>query len=291
MQIFERVCGGCFFENNYSKELEWKKNHLSNIFSFDIEIVPCDKREAYRNKAYIPVTINGIGFKKRGSWKKIVPIDGCALFGEKSFEAIKKLKKFMEDFKLAAWDLKKHLGFIRYIVLREGKFTGELMVNIITSNERDLPEEIINYFDADSIYWCVNDKISDISQGYAKKFWKNKFIKERLKDVFYLIGPNSFFQVNPYQTEKILDYISNFLEGKILDTYCGIGTFGIYAAKIGFEVSGFDIKEEATELAKENAIYNKVKANFFVKEDRKMSDFDCDTLIVDLRALDCIKNF
>ncbi|MEM4215027.1 MAG: 23S rRNA (uracil(1939)-C(5))-methyltransferase RlmD [Candidatus Pacearchaeota archaeon] len=274
-------CGGCSLQNlSYEEQLELKERKLKEIFGKEIEIIPSRKIYDYRNRIDIPITVNGIGFKKRGSWKDIVPIEKCEIFGKKSKKAIVELKKFMEDFKLEPWDLEKHKGFLRYIVLRESKFCEELMINLITS-QGELPEPI-DYFKAESLYWCINDKITDISIGQIKKFWKNQFIKEKMNGIIYLIGPNSFFQANPYITKELIREVYNLVKNEnVLDAYCGIGTFSLYLAKKGLKVSGFDNDKEAIELAKKNAEINKVKANFFLEEDRKIKELDCETLIVD----------
>lgn len=279
--IYFGNCGGCSLQNlDYEKQLELKEKKLKEIFGFEIEIEPSTKVYGYRNRIDIPITVDGIGFKKKGSWREIVSIEKCELFGNKGGKAIKELKKFIENFKLEPWDLVKHKGFLRYIVLRESKFCKELMINLITS-QGNLPEPI-NYFKADSIYWCINDKITDISIGRVKKFWKNQFIKEKMNGITYLIGPNSFFQANPYVTKNIIKEVYELVENEnVLDAYCGIGTFSLYLAKKGLNVRGFDNDKEAIEIALKNSEINKLNVSFSLEEDRKIKEIGCETLVVD----------
>ncbi|RLF89139.1 23S rRNA (uracil-5-)-methyltransferase RumA, partial [Thermococci archaeon] len=171
--------------------------------------------------------------------------------------------------------------FLRYMVLREGKFTGEVMVNLVTK-EGKLPDPS-PYFDfATSIYWSVNRTKSDISHGDVKEFWGEKFITEELDGVKYLIHPNSFFQTNSYQAVNLVKIVAKFVNGeKILDMYSGVGTFGIYLARKGFKVKGFDSNEFAIEMARENAEINGVEAKFFVATDREVEVKGFDTVIVD----------
>ncbi|MEM4331041.1 MAG: 23S rRNA (uracil(1939)-C(5))-methyltransferase RlmD [Candidatus Pacearchaeota archaeon] len=274
-------CGGCSYQDiSYEEQISLKKERLKEIFNIDIEIIPSEKIYGYRNRVDIPITSEGIGFKKRGSWKEVIEIDECRLFGERAKECLRSLKNFIRFFNLSPWNLETHKGFLRYIILREGKFTNELMITLIT-NKGDLPEEVKHFFKADSIYWCVNEKITDISIGEIKRFWGKEFIKEEINGIKYLLNPYSFFQTNPFITKKLIEYVSNLVKGKILDAYCGIGTFSLYLAKRGFLVEGFDSDKQAIDMAKKNASLNNLSVNFFVEEDRKVSSFECDSLIVD----------
>ena len=178
-------------------------------------------------------------------------------------------------------ECKKDEGFLRYMVLREGKFTGEVMVNLVTK-EGKLPDPS-KYFDfATSIYWSVNRTKSDVSYGEVESVWGREFITEKLDDVIYLIHPNSFFQTNSYQAVNLVKKVSELVEGeRVLDMYSGVGTFGIYLAKRGFKVVGFDSNEFAIEMARKNAKINKVDAVFDVATDREVEVNGFDTVIVD----------
>lgn len=181
------------------------------------------------------------------------------------------------------YEIRKNAGFLRYIVMREGKFTGELMVNLVTS-EGKLPESFPEYFPyATSIYWSVNRTESDVSYGDVERYWGEPFIREKLDDVTYLIHPNSFFQTNSYQAVNLVRKVAELVEGeKVLDLYSGVGTFGIYLAKRGFKVEGIEINPFAVEMAKKNAQINGVDAEFRVGEDKDVNSLsEYDTVVVD----------
>ncbi|CAB49989.1 23S rRNA (uracil(1939)-C(5))-methyltransferase RlmD [Pyrococcus abyssi] len=274
-------CGGCTLQHlNYDYQLEFKRKKLKRILGFEVEVVPSPKIFGHRNRIDLAITKDGIGFRERGKWWKIVDIDECPVFGKTSREAIERLKEFIEEEKISVWNIKKDEGFLRYMVLREGKFTEEVMVNFVTK-EGNLPDPT-NYFDFDSIYWSVNRSKSDVSYGDIERFWGKEFIRERLDDVDYLIHPNSFFQTNSYQAVNLVRKVSELVEGeKILDMYSGVGTFGIYLAKRGFNVKGFDSNEFAIEMARRNVEINNVDAEFEVASDREVSVKGFDTVIVD----------
>ncbi len=193
----------------------------------------------HRNRIDVVVsTKGGIGFRRRGTWWDAVDIDYCPVFGESSKKVLRSLREFIEDFKPSLYDIRRNEGFLRYVVIREGKFTGELMVNLVTSEGNLPPEEFPYYFDyATSVYWSVNrTPPSDVSYGDVERFWGSEFIRERLGDVTYLVHPpNSFFQTNSYAAVTLVEEVSELVDGeRVLDLYSGVGTFGVHLARRGF---------------------------------------------------------
>ena len=278
------ICGGCLLQHlPYGKQLEFKSRKLSKILGLDVEIIPSPVIYGHRNRIDVVISTEGIGFRRRGSWWNVVDIEWCPVFGESSRRVLRSLREFIEDFGPSLYEIRKNEGFLRYIVIREGKFTGELMVNLVTS-EGSLPEEFPQYFDyATSIYWSVNRTLSDVSYGEIERFWGSEFIRERLDDVTYLIHPNSFFQTNSYGAVNLVKKVSELVEGeRILDLYSGVGTFGIHLAKRGFTVEGIEANPFAVEMARRNADLNNVEATFMVGEDRDVENLSkYDTVIVD----------
>lgn len=90
-------------------------------------------------------------------------------------------------------------------------------------------------------------------------------------EYLFNISTNSFYQVNPVQTEKLY---SLAIEGAnlnkddiVLDLYCGIGTIGIFASKYVKKVYGIEIVEEGVKNAKNNAKINNIKSIEFIAGD------------------------
>ncbi|WP_457750682.1 23S rRNA (uracil(1939)-C(5))-methyltransferase RlmD [Thermococcus sp.] len=277
-------CGGCALQHiPYSEQLRLKSEKLSKYLDMEVEVLPSPRIYGHRNRIDVVLSTGGIGFRRRGTWWDAVDIEWCPVFGESSKKVLKSLREFMGDFKPSLYNIRENSGFLRYIVIREGKFMGELMVNLVTS-EGQLPEEFPDYFDyATSIYWSVNRTKSDVSYGDIERFWGSEFIRERLDDVVYLIHPNSFFQTNSYGAVNLVKKVAELVEGeRILDLYSGVGTFGIYLAKRGFSVEGVEINPFAVEMARKNADLNGVDAVFRVGEDRDVENLATyDTIVLD----------
>lgn len=87
--------------------------------------------------------------------------------------------------------------------------------------------------------------------------------------IAYRISPQSFYQVNPVQTEKLYSLALEYagLTGKetVWDLYCGIGTISLFLAQKAGKVYGVEIVPQAIEDAKNNAKLNGItNAEFFV---------------------------
>ena len=80
--------------------------------------------------------------------------------------------------------------------------------------------------------------------------------------------PNSFFQVNDYQTknlyDKVVEYASLNNNEIVLDLYCGTGTIGIYLSGHAKEVIGVEVNKDAIKDANINKKINNVENISFI---------------------------
>ena len=84
-----------------------------------------------------------------------------------------------------------------------------------------------------------------------KEFWDKRYAEE---DMAYGNEPNVFFA----------SQISKLSPGKILLPAEGEGRNAIHSAKLGWEVSAFDISNEGKQKAEKLALNNHVSINYFV---------------------------
>ena len=95
------------------------------------------------------------------------------------------------------------------------------------------------------------------------------YITDYIGTISFQISPQSFYQVNPAQTEvlynKALEYANLTGEETVWDLYCGIGTISLFLAQKAKKVYGVEIVPQAIADAKENALRNHISnAEFFV---------------------------
>ncbi|MDK2982536.1 MAG: rRNA (uracil747-C5)-methyltransferase [Thermococcaceae archaeon] len=275
-------CGGCFWQHiKYKEQLNLKMKIFEETTGVEAPIKGSPKLWGFRNVSNFIVSTKGAGFKRRDS-QRIVNIKQCPVFSNRTPEFISALKHFMIEESLSPWDLKKKSGDIHYLSVREGKFTGEIMINVIVHLEK-APQSFPDYFDfGDSIYWSFKEDPKDDPKGIPKLVSGSPFIKEKIEGTIYLIHPNSFFQTNSYALPILLRAVLNFVEGEnVLDLYSGVGTFGVFLAKEGIKVKGVEINPFAVEMANKNAEINGVKATFLVGDAKSFPIREYDTVIVD----------
>lgn len=258
------ICGGCdFLEYPYEKQLEWKEEKVQNdikriagINKKINSIVKNEKPYNYRNNIQLQVKDGEAGFYMKDS-KTLVNIDKCEMASNAINAAIKILKN---------WN---GLNSVDTISLRSN-YKGEVMVVLITKNKvnkvNNLLKEVIDS-NIVSIYENVNKKSKYRFSNEFTKLYGEDYLYDKIGELTFKLSPKSFFQINPYQVEKLYNIAIDFLEihnDKVFDLYCGIGTLSLMAAQKGADVIGVEIVEDAIEDARENAKINNLEARFIV---------------------------
>ncbi len=280
-------CGGCQLRHiAYPTQLEIKKDIIENAmkrlggfddFSLD-GIVGMDLPERYRNKMVFPVGIvngeNVCGFYAQRS-HDIIPLDDCSIGDSINKEINNTVIEYMNENGITAYDETTHTGTIRRVFTRKSFSTGEVMV-VISANAKKLPYEdkLIEKLNG------ISDKIVSIILNINTKrnnlviteenitLWGKDRICDTLCGISFMISPQSFFQINPVQTQKLYSKALEYAEiddtMSVMDIYCGIGTISLCAAKKAKSVIGVEIVEKAIVDAKENAERNGItNAEFF----------------------------
>ena len=300
------VCGGCQWQMlPYEKQLFYKQkqvtDNLTRIAKVALPpiapIIGADATEYYRNKMeytiatrkYIPTEEfrsmkaagasfenqpGAAGFHVRGFFDKVVEIDTCFLQAEPTNFIRKKVAKFIVENGLTFYDIKKHEGWIRNLLVRNST-TGELMVNVVIAfedevNRINLLDSLLQSFPTiTTLLFTINSKKNDslYDQNPITYFGKG-YIMEQLENLQFKISPKSFFQTNSKQAEKLYSVTREFAELNgnqlVYDLYCGTGSIGLFVSKQAKKLIGVELVADAIEDAKENAAINKVtQAEFF----------------------------
>ncbi|BBL45609.1 SAM-dependent methyltransferase [Nanobdella aerobiophila] len=291
-------CGGCQIQNlSYNKQIEYKINKFIEIFNLEPdEVIKSPKIFYYRNRMDYAVGKNyEVGLKEYKKWYSYIDIDECYLQSEESNIIRNRFRDFIINNKLEPWNNIDHTGFIRYIVIREGKFTNERMVNIVTSNTENIEyykniflefyKEIKKY--VNSFYWTINNTISDVSYGDINyNLNNNNYIKEKALDNIYYISPNNFYQPNSYTAEILLKYVkelSNIKENDIVyDLYSGSGFYAIELSKYSNYVYAIDNSIENKKMFEVNKNINNIKnLRFLLSRVEDIEKISADKIIVD----------
>ncbi|MBQ7140203.1 MAG: 23S rRNA (uracil(1939)-C(5))-methyltransferase RlmD [Bacilli bacterium] len=278
------VCGGCdIMHQKYEDGLKMKKRNLLEILykfgKIDVtklkinNVVKCDDIFNYRNKVTFHVKDNKIGFYKNET-NELINIDECKIINDKFNKILKYIKKHLSD------------SGITEIVMRYGTYTDELM--IIFKSNKNIDEQFIRNLvklnkSVKSIYLLKNSKY--------KLIYGEKYIHENLLDKTFRISPDSFFQVNTKQAEKMFSKVLKYINSddkNILDLYCGIGVISLIINNSRKNIIGVDIVKNAIEDANVNKVLNNASKVEFVCENVsnilpviKRAKKDLDVIILD----------
>ena len=279
-------CGGCDLRHiAYSETLKIKQEKVQNLVNKMLknkvkvnETVGMENPTFYRNKAIYPVTQD----KKVGIFAKrshnIIPINECKIQTKISQEISKYI---LDNWKDSIYDEETGKGLLRNIMVREGFKTDEIMLVLVQNGEKNVfetnsklkIENVIKEFPKiKTIVINVNTEKTNVVLSRKNIIvYGDGTITDRLGDYEFKISPNSFYQVNPIQTEKLYNLAIEGAKLKkddiLCDLYCGIGTIGIFASKYVKKVYGVEIVEEAIKDAKQNAEINNVDNIEFIQGD------------------------
>lgn len=297
-------CGGCTFQDvPYQEQLRNKEKLLKELcvsHELGVELKPINSFQEwfYRNKMEFTFAVDEqekliCGMHKKKEKRKIFDLSECLIFSERIGELIEEVTGLFKG-KYAFYNTCTHKGFLRHLIVRETKFTNEIMIGLVTTSECDLAtEDFLQCLlrlsfgsQIKSVYWIVNDSFGD-AVTFEKKtlLYGDPFITEELNAYRFRIYIDSFFQTNVYGIKTFYAKIFRYahLSGieKIIDLFCGAGGIGIFLAEKARFIWGVELKEEIVKNARANAELNKIENISFICSDsrkflatRDVSDID-----------------
>lgn len=282
-----RLCGGCVYSHiSYEAEAQIKEKRVADAIKRigGIETVinpivgattPC----RYRNKAQIPVGLSSegktaMGFFSRHSHRIVDSMD-CELQPEIFLVASKVLRSFIEEKNISVYNEETHKGLVRHLYLRQGEVSGEIMVCIVVNGDK-LPfeDELVCRFcealpQVKSIIINSNTEKTNVIVGSKfRTLYGKGYITDTLCNLEFKLSPQSFYQVNHNQAEKLYaiarEYAQLESSDVLMDLYCGTGTIGLSMAKDCRTLIGVEVVPEAIEDAKKNAKQNGITNARFI---------------------------
>jgi 23S rRNA (uracil1939-C5)-methyltransferase len=280
------ACGGCRFQDlAYEAQVEakhaWVEDSLRRIAGIEhppLEpIIPAESIFHYRNKMEYSFTQaeDGptLGLHRAGRWDEVLEIRECWLTTDLGNRIRNVVREWAREEKLPGYDQATGEGYLRHLVVREGRNTGQALVQLVThTRERFDRERLIEVVTAipevRSLHWSINDTPSEVTNLPSELLWGDEAIEEELGGLRFRIRPNAFLQTNTRMAERLYELARDAagLTGgeTVYDLYCGIGTIGLSLARDAMTVWGIEISEESVACAIENAELNSIgNAAFF----------------------------
>ena len=275
-----KKCSGCQLSNmTYEQQLEWKQKDTEKLlgsFGKVSEIIGADDPYNYRNKvqAVFRSDRNGriISGVYQSSRNGIVGIDSCMLDDKRADEIIVGIRGLLKSFKLQPYDEGTERGFLRHVLVRVGKNTGEILVTLVGGNsmfpkKHDFVKALVKRFpDITTVTFSVNRTPEMLLLGENNEvLYGEGYITDILCGKRFRISPHSFYQINHAQTEKLYDYAIKAAKltkkDVLLDAYSGIGTIGIIASDYVKQVQGIEYNASAVRDAVKNCLENGLTRN------------------------------
>jgi 23S rRNA (uracil1939-C5)-methyltransferase len=257
---------------------------LGRLEEFEQEpIIAAEEIWRYRNKLEYSFGEDAgrslvLGFHARGRWDTIEGVRDCMLASERSNSLRNHVRDWCRAEGLGAYDRRSGRGFLRNLVVREGRRTGALQVRLVTTEGRfrdhSFAASIRERFGEASVLWSRTSQLAEVSHGgRTTVLLGDERLEEELAGLRFRISPEAFFQTNTEMAERLYSLAGEYaaLRGteRVYDLYCGIGTLSLVLALRGAEIWGLELVQGAIADAIANAKLNEVEnARFFAGDVR-----------------------
>src|SRR6266568_2040250 len=240
-------------------------------------ILPAEEVFHYRNKLEYSFTQTpagpALGFHRAGRWDEVLEIERCWLTTDLGNAIRNEVREWARGERLVAYDQTEQTGYLRHLVVREGRNTGQVLVQLVTAaGERfdtgHFVDVLRRFPEVRSIHWSQNESVAEVTNLPTTLLWGEEAIEEELCGLRFRARPNAFLQTNTRMAERLYELAREFAglsgEETVYDLYCGIGTIGLSLAADALTVWGIEASEESVACALENAELNGItNAAFF----------------------------
>ncbi|HEX4719528.1 MAG TPA: 23S rRNA (uracil(1939)-C(5))-methyltransferase RlmD [Thermoleophilaceae bacterium] len=269
----------------YERQLEEKERQvreaLERYGGFDTPpvapIVAAEQTWRYRNKLEYSFGESDegellLGFHKPGRWNEIEDVTEDVLASQEIDAVRNAARDWARAEGLSAWDRRSGAGFLRNLVVREGRRSGQVQARIVTSEGDFRAEAFAAALGADSVLWTQTGGVAETTRdGKTVLLQGEEWIEETLCGLRFRISHEAFFQTNTEMAERLYGEAAAAaaLSGseRVYDLFCGIGTIGLSLARQARELWGVELIEQAIGDAQRNAALNGIGNAHFLAGD------------------------
>jgi 23S rRNA (uracil1939-C5)-methyltransferase len=276
-------CGGCRLQHiAYPAQLRFKEKQvrdclerLGALAPIDVRpILPAPELYGYRNKMEFTVVGSRgapvLGLHQADRYDVVLDIDRCLLQSDTMNRLLGEMRREVTARALSIYTAhgrEEGEGLLRFVTLREGRHTGEAMVNVVASAPDvealgPIAEALRARVPATaSVVLNVNAKKASVAVGTEEHLLLGQdHIRESLHGVLFQVSPNSFFQTNTLQAERLFALVRDACElsggETLIDLYSGTGAISLLLARAVRHVYGIEVSTAAVADAGRNARLN-----------------------------------
>ncbi len=308
--VFDK-CGGCqLLHMSETAQKSFKQGLCEDLlggFGKVRPILTAENPKNYRNKVHAAFArkrvgggagVQGKGFDNRNKTGKGTPVGkskiisgifeeeshrviettDCLIQDKRAAEYLRTVRKLMQDTHTEPYNEDTGRGTIRYVFLRTGRKSGEVLMALVTgtpefpAKAKFAAEIKKKHPEIVTLIHNINPQKNSMVLGKKETvLYGNGYIMDTLCGNTFRISANSFYQVNSEQTEVLyktaVELAKITKEDTVIDAYCGIGTISLMAADYAGKVIGVEVNAQAVKDAKENAKRNNCTNVEFICQD------------------------
>ncbi len=283
-------CGGCnTMHINYEYVLKLKKEIVTesitrytklNPKSFEIKDTVPSNEFNYRNRSQLALRCDDnkttVTMNKAES-NIMISIDDCLVQNQIINKLNNAICKLIDESGISVYSYKTNKGVLRYVTIRINRKNEALIDLVLFDDSKDvdiLASKIKKLDNVAGVYKSTNRSLKSGTEIVGENLTHlvgSEYIIETIGKIKYRIYPDTFFQLNTNQAEKMAEIVLkscklSFKE-RVLDAYSGIGLLGLYLAHNSKEVVGIEYNNSAVISANENAKLNKINNAKFYQGD------------------------
>ncbi len=275
-QVFPQ-CGGCqTLHFRRAAELAWKQRLVAEAFAriggLNVNVdrvisAQADAEQGYRNKVSL-VTRRVEGQPRAGFFAarshRIVPIERCPVTIPALNLAIERVVALISEMPGIFSDL-------RHVVIRASQTGPQLVISFnsvhpngsLQASVREILRRLPSITGLVSNWQPENENA--IFGRRSAVLWGSPITSERIANALISAGITSFFQINTSILERIAHNVLELLGGarRVIDLYCGVGTFGVILGKHGVASVGVESFKPSVDQAVANAAENGITCAAF----------------------------
>jgi 23S rRNA (uracil1939-C5)-methyltransferase len=295
-------CGGCRWQHlGYENQLEAKRDSvagaLSHVAGLDFPVaatIASERQFYYRNKMEFSFSSRrwltrqeidsgqdfdqsfALGLHVPKSFARVIDLQECHLQSQLSSNIVNRLRELSLEHGWRPWDVKAHTGYLRHLVIRQSARFPDVMVNLVTNGHDGQRIELLaetlraDFPEVTTFVNTIHTGVAQTARGQETiVIFGPGSIRERIGRFQFEVGPESFFQTNTVQAERLYEETCKLAqlgpEDVAYDLYCGTGTIALLVADHVARVVGMESVGEAVYAARTAAAHNGVENVTFVR--------------------------
>jgi len=282
-------CGGCTWQHwPYESQLNQKTSMVKNYieekgFNPDLvkDTIPAESEWNYRNKMEFTFAPDGsLGLHELFNYRQIIPLETCLIASQPIVDVTLEIANWVKRHRISGYDKEKHEGVMRHVLVRHSRSTDEMLVAIFaTESAPEKVKELIatieeKFPNVKGLLWIKNTNLADSVHADEEELLLGRdYIFDTLAGFRYRLWWDTFFQTNPVQAERLVELAIEMAEPKadekMIDLFCGVGTFSLPFAKHVKELAGIEIVDTSIQSARRNAKDNDIDNTLFYTSDAR----------------------